>query len=201
MGKGRFITLEGIEGVGKSTHIKMLKEYFEKKGIKCIVTREPGGTPSGEIIRGILLHENISPITELLLYEAVRSEHFEKVIEPALNSGAVVICDRFTDATIAYQGYGRGLDIELIRMLNKLATKGIEPDRTIVIDLPVKAAFERLKERGTEPDKFEKLDHDFYEKVRKGYLEQNKRNPIRVIIVDGTGSMEQTHKKIVSSIQ
>ena len=199
--KNRFITLEGIEGVGKSTHIKMLEAYLINEGTKCVVTREPGGVPSAETIRNILLHEEISPITELLLYEAARSEHFEKVIEPSLKNGATVICDRFTDATIAYQGYGRGLDTKLIEELNKLATKGIEPDLTFFIDIPVKLAFERLKQRGTKPDRFEKLDHSFYEKVRKGYLEQSRKYPKRFVVIDGSGDIEATHKAIVSNFK
>ncbi|MFH1223930.1 MAG: dTMP kinase [Pseudomonadota bacterium] len=199
--KSLFITIEGIEGVGKTTQLKLLEKYLTEQKIKHISTREPGGVPFAETMRKVLLHEEIAPMTELLLYEAARSEHFEKIVQPALQRGNVVICDRFIDATIAYQGYGRGIDTELIDTLNRIATSGRKPDVTFFIDIPVKMAFERLKQRGTEPDKFEKLSHDFYERVRSGYLTIHKKEPNRVIVIDGSGSPEATHKLITDKIK
>lgn len=200
MFKNKFITFEGIEGVGKSTQVRLLCDLFKQHNIDFVSTREPGGLPIAESIRNILLHKDMSPITELLLYEAARAEHFEKIILPALNKGQSVICDRFADASIAYQGYGRGLNIKLIEDLNRIAIQNREPDLTFIIDLPVKLAFERLSKRGTAPDRFEKLSHDFYEKVRNGYIEQSKKYPKRVIIIDADRTPEQIHKDIVSKI-
>ncbi|MCX6112345.1 MAG: dTMP kinase [Proteobacteria bacterium] len=200
MFKKLFITLEGIEGVGKTTQVNLLFDFFKKIGIDFISTREPGGLPISESIRNILLNKEMSPLTELLLYEAARAEHFDKIISPALNKGQSVICDRFTDASIAYQGYGRGLDIKLIEQLNSIATKGIEPDLTFVIDLPVPLAFKRLNTRRTTPDRFEKLSNDFYEKVRQGYIEQSKKYPKRVFIIDADRTPQEIHKDIVSKI-
>lgn len=200
MFKNKFITFEGIEGVGKSTQVRLLCDLFKQQNIDFLSTREPGGLPVAESIRNLLLHKDMSPITELLLYEAARAEHFEKIILPALNKGQSVICDRFADASVAYQGYGRGLDVKLIEELNKIATKNTEPDYTFIIDLPVNLAFERLSKRGTAPDRFEKLSHDFYEKVRNGYIEQSKKYPKRVKIIDADRTPEQIHKDIVSKI-
>ncbi|MEI6092081.1 MAG: dTMP kinase [bacterium] len=200
MFKSKFITFEGIEGVGKTTQVRLLCDLFKKQNIDFVSTREPGGLPISESIRNILLHKDMSPITELLLYEAARAEHFDKIVHPALEKGQSVICDRFTDASVAYQGYGRGLEIKLIEELNNIATKNKEPDLTFIIDLPVKLAFERLSKRGTAPDRFEKLSHEFYEKVRTGYIEQSKKYPKRVIIIDANRTPEQIHKDIVSNI-
>jgi dTMP kinase len=199
--KGTFITLEGIEGAGKTTQAKLIVEALKQKGINAIATREPGGIETAEAIRQIVLHKDVEPITELLLYEASRAEHFCKVIRPALNSGKTVICDRFTDASIAYQGYGRGLDIKLVEELNRIATFGVEPDLTFVFDIPAQMSFERLKQRGHVLDRFEKLDVKFYEKVRKGYMDLSVKYPKRVIVIDGTQSVEDIHKAVMEKIK
>jgi len=195
-----FITLEGIEGAGKSTQAKLLTEVLKQKGFKVTLTREPGGIETAEAIRTILLHKDIEPISELLLYEGARAEHFCKIIKPALASGNVVICDRFADASVAYQGYGRGLDVKMIEELNRIATFGTVPDLTFVVDIPAEMAFERLKQRGHEPDRFERLDANFFERVRKGYLDLSIKYPKRVLIIDGTKSIEQVHKAILEKI-
>jgi dTMP kinase len=200
MGNKLFITLEGIEGVGKTTQVQLLCDFFKGKGVDLVSTREPGGLPVSESIRNILLNKDMSPLTELLLYEAARAEHFDRIISPALNKGQSVICDRFTDATVAYQGYGRGLELKLIDQLNTIATRGVEPDFTFVIDLPVDLAFKRLGTRGTTPDRFERLSHDFYEKVRRGYHEQAKKYPKRVFIINADRTPEEIHKDVVSKI-
>jgi len=198
--KRAFITLEGIEGAGKTTQAKLLVEALKKQGLDAILTREPGGLNSAEAIREILLHKDIEPISELLLYEAARAEHFCKVIKPALDKGKTVVCDRFIDASIAYQGYGRGLDIKLIESLNNVATLGTLPDMTFIIDIPAELAFERLQKRGQAPDRFERLDVKFFEKVRKGYLDQSVKYPKRVIVVDGTQSIDEIQKVILGKI-
>ena len=196
-----FITIEGIEGVGKTTQIRLLEEYLKAKQTPFISTREPGGTQVCEKIRNILLNDEMASLTELLLYEAARAEHFETVIEPALKNKRTVICDRFADASIAYQGYGRGLDINLIDTLNKIATKGVKPDLTIVLDMDLDNAAERLRQRGSTPDRFEKLDKKFYEKVRKGYLDLAKNEPNRVKIVSAMQSIQKMHEDVISHIK
>ncbi len=201
MNKNLFITIEGIEGVGKTTQIKLLEAYLKGKGISFISTREPGGTQVCEKIRNILLHDEMDPVTELMLYEAARAEHFSTVIEPALKDNRTVICDRFADASIAYQGYGRGVDIKLIETLNEIATKQTKPDLTIVLDMDLDQASERLRKRGTEPDKFERLDKEFYKKVRKGYLDLAVKEPERVKIINSLQSIEKVHQDIVSVIK
>ncbi|MEI6080169.1 MAG: dTMP kinase [bacterium] len=200
MNRHLFITMEGIEGVGKTTQVNLLYDFLKKKGLDIVLTREPGGLPISEAIRNILLHKDMSPMTELLLYEAARAEHFDRIISPALDKGQTVLCDRFTDASVAYQGYGRGLDLKLIDQLNSIATRNVQPDLTFVIDLPVDLAFKRLGTRGTTPDRFEKLSHDFYEKVRNGYIEQSKKYPKRVFMIDANKTPEEIHKDIVSKI-
>jgi dTMP kinase len=196
-----FITLEGIEGAGKSTQAKLLNDALKQKGVASVLTREPGGVETAEAIREILLHKDIDPISELLLYEAARTEHFCKIIRPALDSGKTVVCDRFIDASIAYQGYGRGIDIKMVEELNKIATFGVKPDLTFVVDIPAEMAFERLKQRGLAPDRFERLDVEFYKRVRKGYLDLNIKEPKRVVVVDGTKSVEEVHKAIMEKIK
>ncbi len=195
-----FITVEGIEGVGKTTQIKLLEEYLRNKQIDFVSTREPGGTKVCEKIREILLHDEMGSLTELLLYESARAEHFETVIEVAIKNKQTVICDRFYDATVAYQGYGRGLDIKLIDTLNNIATKNTRPDLTIILDMDVEDAFERLKQRGSALDRFEKLDKVFYQKVRTGYLDLAKKDPKRVKLVNAKQSVQKMHEDIVSII-
>jgi dTMP kinase len=200
MKKGLFITLEGIEGVGKTTQIKSLQLALRNDAIEFIGTREPGGTPTAEIIRNIILKEEMNELTELLMYSASRAEHVASLIRPNLQAGIHVLCDRFTDATIAYQGYGRGLDIKLIENLNRIATAGLKPDITIIIDLPVETAFQRLAKRGSEPDRFEKLNHDFYTRVREGYLNICKNDPDRVALVDGNRDEASIHREIADIV-
>jgi dTMP kinase len=201
MDKGFFITIEGIEGVGKSTQIELLCSYLKSKNIKHISTREPGGLSVPEAIRAILLHQEMHPLTELMLYEAARAEHFQKIIKPAINSGITVVCDRFTDSSLSYQGYGRGLDLELIYELNAIATQNTSPDISFVLDMSVEKAFERLKSRGSKADRFESLSHDFYEKVRKGYRDLSKKEPKRLIIIDAQRGLEEVHSDIVREFE
>lgn len=195
------ITVEGIEGVGKSTQVKLLENYFLEKKVSFISTREPGGTKICEKIRNILLHDEMHPLTEILLYEAARAEHFTNIIEPALKNKKVVLCDRFIDASVAYQGYGRGINVELIENLNSIATKNTKPDLTFILDMDIDNASKRLEQRGSTPDRFEKLNKDFYEKVRKGYLDIASKEPNRVKIINSLQEIQKVHNDIVMHLK
>jgi dTMP kinase len=186
---GLLVTFEGIEGSGKSTQIELARGYAEEEGYPCLVTKEPGGTPLGEEIRNFLLDRgdlSIDPLAELFLIEADRAQHVAEVIRPALEEGRLILCDRYTDATIAYQGYARGLDITVISQMNQWATGGLTPQCTIVLDCPVEVGMARAK--GV--DRFEREDKKFHERVREGYLRIVREEPQRVKVVSGEG--EQT---------
>ncbi len=196
-----FITFEGIEGSGKSTQAKLLYEWLIDKGCRVILTREPGGTRSAEEIRRFILEdrdERFPPFAELLLYMAARSFHVENLIEPSLKEGLIVISDRFSDATLAYQGYGRGIDRELIKSINRFATKGIEPDITFLIDVPVPVGMSRLRGKR---DRIESEDMAFHERVRKGYLEIADESGERVKVIDGRGEVEEVFSKVLSYVE
>jgi len=169
------ISFEGTEGCGKSTLIRHLLQKFSKSGMSAIATREPGGSPVAEKIREIILHNEMDPLTELFLYESARAEHFEKIIAPALKKKSIVLCDRFIDSTIAYQGFARGLNLPMIETLNKLATENRAPDLTFFLDLPVEEGLARA----TDPNKFEKAGIEFQKKVRKGFLYSIRKNKKR----------------------
>lgn len=201
---GFFITFEGIEGCGKSTQVRLLSEALNLEGFPCIPTREPGGTYIGSKIREILLnpdHKGIAPQTELLLYAADRAQHIIELIKPALNDGKVVICDRFTDATVAYQGFGRRLDSSLINKLNEIASQGLRPGLTILLDCPVKIGIQRALERNSKnkdikDDRFEQEAMEFHDMVRNGYLAIAKAEPERVKVVDATKDIQPMHGEI-----
>lgn len=189
---GRFITFEGVEGCGKSTQIELLKTHLESKGHHVLVTREPGGVPIAEAIRAVLLdtgHTAMSPIAELLLYEAARAQIVEEIIRPALESGQVVLCDRFADSTTAYQGAGRGLSMDDIERLHRLVTRGVWPDLTFVLDLPVEQGLARVRNRGR-ADRMEQQALEFHQRVRQGYLDIAAREPGRVKVITGAQSIE-----------
>ncbi len=197
--KPLFITFEGIDGCGKSTQAKRLYNYLKNLNIQVILTFEPGGTDIGKFIRKILLdskNTHIDKLTELFLYMADRSQHIKEIIEPSLRRGIWVISDRFYDATLAYQGFGRGIDIGLIQMLNKKICGGLEPDITFLLDCPVKVAIER---RGEE-DRLEKEDIDFHKRVREGYLSLAKREK-RFVVLDATKKIEEIEKEIIKKIK
>ncbi len=168
-----FVTVEGIEGCGKSTLLAGLSKRLRDRGGEIIVTREPGGTAVGDAVRETFLKVGLKPaaLTEALLINAARAQHVVELIGPALERGAIVLCDRFTDSTLAYQGYGRGIDLELLRELCRIATDGITPDLTIVLDIPVALSRERIRERLTHPDRMEAEDDGFHRRVRDGYLD------------------------------
>lgn len=197
--KGAFITFEGIEGTGKSTQAKLLYEYFRGKGFDVVLTAEPGGTGIGLGIRKLLLsveHKEMLPVTELLLYNASRSQHIGEIISPALNRGALVICDRFTDSTIAYQGYGRGIDLQLLDAIDCIATGRMRPGITLLLDIDVETGLMRNRNIN-KTDRLELEDAAFHEKVRAGYLRLAAEEPGRIKIIDATGSVGEIHGRIV----
>ena len=201
--RGFFITIEGIEGVGKSTNIDTIKGYLTQKKIDFVITREPGGTLLAEKIRDLLLEvnndEKLSELSELLLIFASRAQHLEKLIKPALAESKWVICDRFTDATYAYQGGGRGLDWEKISQLEELVQEDLRPDLTIILDLNPQLGLERAKSRG-KLDRFEKEKMEFFTKVRAAYLEVAAADPERCIVVDASSELAEVSAQLLTAL-
>jgi dTMP kinase len=187
--QGTFITLEGPEGAGKTTQLKLLSKWLEEQNIEHVITRDPGGTALGKPIRRILLNSDapVHPVTELLLYEADRAQNVSEIILPNLNEGKVVFCDRYIDSTIAYQGYGRDIDRKLIDLLNEIATQGLRPQCTILFDIESSAGLARL--HPSWHDRLEREAIEFHQKVRNGYLELAKQDPKRWRIIDAAGPM------------
>ena len=197
--KGVFISFEGIEGTGKSTQAKLLAEYLREKGHRVIQTMEPGGTRISLKIRELLLSPDsreMDHVTELLLYNAARVQHIKEVIGPALERGEIVITDRFSDSTVAYQGYARGLDLKLIDSLDLIATQKLRPDITILLDIDVKTGLARNKVLN-KGDRLELEDISFHERVRKGFIQIAAREPERIKVVDCSESLEGVHQKVV----
>lgn len=198
--RGRFITLEGSEGCGKSTNLAYIHQYLVDAGIPVCMTREPGGTPLGEQIRALLLDAKQTAMhsdTELLLMFAARAQHLQQTILPALERGEWVLCDRFTDASYAYQGYGRGIALERIAQLETWVQGQLRPDLTLFLDLPVAIGLKRAGERG-EPDRFEREQMDFFERVRQGYLAQAGKDPARYRVIDASVSLEAVQQEIAA---
>jgi dTMP kinase len=196
---GLFITLEGLDYCGKTTQARKLTSYLKMKNNSILLIREPGGDRISEKIRKILLNEKnagMTPMTELLLYEASRAQLTQKVILPALKQEKIVVCDRYYDSTLAYQSYGRGLDNKIIRWLNQIATFGLSPDLTILIDVPVEVAMERRETERRKEDRLEKENIEFHRKIRQGYLKIARQNPRRIKVVDGTGDIDQTWQRV-----
>ena len=200
MTKGMFITFEGGDGCGKTTQIELLDEYLRNKGYKTLLTREPGSKGLGIKLREILLNYDgeVSPTCESFLFLADRAQHVDCIIKPALKEGVIVLCDRHTDSTVAYQGYGRGLDLEQIHRLNTIATNGLKPDLTIVLDVDVETSQARV---GKEKDRMESAGIEFFEKVRRGFLEIAKQEPERVKVIDSKQSIEEIHSQILELIE
>lgn len=195
----RFITLEGVDGAGKSTHVQWLADRIAERGISVITTREPGGTGLGERLRELLLHEDMHLATETLLMFAARNEHLEKLIKPALEAGTWVVCDRFTDATYAYQGGGRRLGTERIRVLEAWVHDNFQPDCTFLFDVPLTVAHERLH-GGRDLDRFELEQAGFFERTRSAYLQRAKHDPERFRIVDATGAISDTRAALQAQL-
>lgn len=194
--RGKFITLEGIDGAGKSTHHAWLVHHLEQAGKRVLATREPGGTPLGEKLRALILSESMDLETETLMMFAARREHLVKAILPALDAGTWVVSDRFTDATYAYQGGGRGLAGAKIEILESWVQEGRQPDLTLVFDLPISVALARLGKTGVAPDRFELETAEFFERVRSAYLDRARRWPERVQIVDAQGTIGEIQKRL-----
>lgn len=205
----RLITFEGIEGCGKTTQIRMAAEYLKERRIPCIMTVEPGGTSLGGKIRGLLLQQNGGDIcaeAEILLFAADRAQHAREIILPAFEKGLVVLCDRFTDATLAYQGFGRGLDLAFIKSINHFATAALKPDLTILFDLPVEDGFRRVAARRTPKgesggkDRIEGETIAFHQKIREGYLLLAHEDPERFRIIDAGGTIPLIHQAVCSHL-
>jgi dTMP kinase len=200
---GRFITFEGIEGVGKSTQLVRAAGYLRRSGLEVVMTREPGGTPLAETIRRLVLEphqDTVDGVSELLLMFAARSLHLTNLIEPALARGAWVLCDRFTDATEAYQGAGRGIPLKHIRALEDIAQRGRRPDLTLLLDAPVDLATARTAQRGAPSDRFESEQGEFFQRVRDGYLAILAREPKRVVRIDATRTVEAVATDVAEAL-
>ncbi len=202
MTKGLFITFEGADGSGKTTQLNKIKAFLEEKGFDVVVTREPGALDIGQKIRNILLHHEgiVADRCEMFLFLADRAQHVETFIKPALKQGKIVLCDRHTDSTIAYQGYGRGQNIELLMNLNKIAVNGIEPDLTLLFDVSTDVAQKRV---GDEKDRMEAAGIEFHKKVRNGYIELLQKMPERIKLINANNSIEEVFeetKKIVDNL-
>jgi dTMP kinase len=198
MNNYEFITLEGIEGVGKSTAMRVVKRFLENNGRNVIITREPGGTAIGEKIRDILLstqNDAMSPVSELFLLLAARAQHLAEVVSPALASGNCVVCDRFFDATYAYQGAGRGLDMSIIKSATDLISPFFVPTLTLLLDAPVEVGFKRIESRG-KTDRFEEQNRDFFERIRESYLNRARLEPKRFCVIDASQSLVEVSDRI-----
>lgn len=200
---GCFITFEGVEGCGKSTQIALLRDFLAHAGHDVIVTREPGGTPIAEAIRHVLLdpaNEAMNATAELLLYEAARAQHVHEKIIPALAAGQVVLCDRFADSTTAYQGAGRGQAPEILNGLHRMATGGVWPDLTLLLDVPVLTGLERARNRGRK-DRIEQESVDFHQRVRDGFLALAAAEPDRIRVISGDATVAQVHHAICRAVE
>ena len=200
MGTGLFITFEGADGCGKTTQLNLLAKYLEDKGYKVLITREPGAIGLGEKIREILLNYNgeVSDRCESFLFLADRSQHIDMIVNPAIENGTIVLCDRHTDSSVAYQGYGRQLPLDRIKTLNDIAVNGRYPDLTLVFDVDVETSMNRV---GKEKDRMESAGIEFFKRVREGYLQIAKQEPERVKVLDAMQSVEKIHKQVIQLIE
>lgn len=199
--RARFITLEGVDGAGKSTHLQYVADVIAAAtGRHAIVTREPGGTELAERLRQAILEEDLTPLAETLLIAAARADHVARVIRPALAAGTSVICDRFHDATVAYQGAGKGVPMDLIERLAEAAHPGLRPDRTLVFDCSAEVARQRLARSGRKLDRFEREDEAFYERVREAYLVRARAEPERLRVIDASGDMTAIRRQLAQAL-
>lgn len=198
--KGRFITIEGGEGAGKTTQSALVSSALSARGLDVLRTREPGGSPGAELLRGILLDGSMdwAPRAETLLHFAARAEHLTKRIQPAMQAGTWVVCDRFFDSTLAYQGYGQGAEKSFIESL--IGLLGIAPDLTLILDVPESVATERMRRRGADADRYERLDQAFHARVRQGFRDIAAADPKRCVMLDASGDIEAVHTAIMTAV-
>jgi dTMP kinase len=202
--KGLFVTFEGIDGCGKSTQLKLAAEALVCDGVECAVSREPGGTGIAEKIRALILspdHEEMADACEVLLYLASRAQHVREKIVPELEKGRVVLCDRFELATFAYQGHGRGTDMDILAKMNGFATGGLTPALSFVFDVPVEVAFERIRRSGKATDRLERNPRDFHERVREGYLRAASADPHRIVLLQGDLPVEALARMVYERLR
>jgi dTMP kinase len=201
MTRGLFVTLEGVDGAGKSTHLQFIADAVAATcGGHVVTTREPGGTDLAERLREAILTEPMDPLAETLLIAAARADHVAKVIRPALESGTSVVCDRFYDATVAYQGAGKGVPLELIERLGAAAHPGLQPDRTLVFDCSYEVSRQRLGASGKKLDRFEREDQAFFDRVRHAYLSRARAEPERIRVIDAAGELAQIRKQLQQAL-
>lgn len=202
--KGKFIVFEGIDGSGKTTQLQLLGKYLSGRGYPVQLTREPGGTRVGEQIRELLLNPQygeLVPVAEALLYAAARAQHVAQVILPALEEGKIVLCDRFIDSSLAYQGFGRGVDVSLLEQVNGAAAGGLVPDLVLILDFCRESGMDRLSRPGREIDRIEGEACEFHRRVRSGYLALAARNPLLYRVIDACRPVEQVHRDIVEAVE
>jgi dTMP kinase len=202
--RGRLITIEGGEGAGKSTQAALLAAALEQSGIAVVATREPGGSPGAEAVRRLLLEgegERWDAVSETLLLVAARRDHVEKLIAPALTGGKWVVCDRFADSTLAYQGWGRGVALEELRRLHRFALGDFAPDLTVILDLPVATGLDRAAARAAVADRFERLDRDFHERLRQGFRAIAAAEPARAVLIDATSEPQAVHRAVRALVE
>ena len=203
MKKGLFITFEGIDGCGKSTQLARLAKTLTDRGLPVIVTREPGGTVIAEKIREILIsteHSEMVDECEILLYCAARAQHVREKIIPAIEQGNIVLCDRFQEATFAYQGFGRSISLEILSIINSYATGGLNPDKTFIFDLSVETSFDRMKKMNKLADRLEQNGKDFFERIRRGYLLMAENSPQRIVLLDGEQTIDTVSENVMFHI-
>ena len=201
MSRGRFLTFEGIDGAGKSSHLAFLCERVRALGHEAVLTREPGGTAAGEALRALVLHHPMDPLAEALCMFAARSEHCRQVIEPALAAGRWIVCDRFSDSTFAYQCGGRGVPAAHVEALEGLVHPTLQPDATFLFDLDPAIAYERQRAQSRTPDKFEREAADFFVRVREAYLDRARRNPRRIHVIDASGPIDEVRGRLAQAFE
>ena len=203
MTKGVFITFEGGEGTGKSTQLRLLENHLKSINIPVIATREPGGTSAGELIRELLVNgktDRWSPLTETLLHYASRYEHITNLIQPAILSGQWILCDRYTDSTFAYQGFAQGVDLKIINQLNKIITSQLNPNLTIILDLPIEIGLKRAEKRGIGETRYEKMGRPFHQTLREAFLEIANNNPERCVVINADEKKEVISNRIINLV-
>jgi len=196
-----FVTLEGVDGAGKSSHVQYVADLLRERGRHVIVTREPGGTDLAERLRKAILEEPMEPATETLLLLAARADHVQRVIRPALEAGTSVVCDRFEDATLAYQGAGKGVPLDLIERLSHAAHPGLRPDRTLLFDCTYEVSSRRLAASGKTLDRFEREGRAFFDRVRDAYLARARAEPGRIRVIDSSGDLESVRRQIAPALE